>query len=980
MLGKIWRWLVKLVQSWFGGKRPKPHRGQRQNRRDAECQALFMELLEMARYETSESRLYNFFSFDERKISEAELTDWLRRFGEKLLDSGKLDPGDLTEFGDLARWERARELAELARNLGWQMRKREIFTSPEPALANPAGETIKTEIGDSQDSSATKLDREQPVPTCEVGDPEDLKSFDPEAVDCYNRGEEQLDADNFEQALALFERAIETEPSYHQAWNNKGNVLSGLERYYEAIACYDRAIEIEPSYHQAWANKGNVLSGLERYYEAIACYDRTIEIEPSYHQAWDNKGFAINDLGRYLEAIKHYDRAIEIEPSYHQAWVDKGYTLSNLGRYSEAIKHCDRAIQIKSNSCYAWTNKGITLSRLGCYEEAINCYDRALQADNESCRAWNNRALTVLILQGYRAALDNYDLGLETIKSRGTPDGCGGLHRGKGNMLYQRGQGQMNCYRYWDKAKDCYLQALRFFEVRDLRVQYLETLQDLVEVCRSLGQLYESSKAEAEDAINEGIVVLDKLLDDTGHNQDKIRFARKFSSFYDLRVDALIDKNPEKALEDAEEQKNLCLRWMQSSRYEKERVPTANYAAMQSLLDSDSAIIYWHLSPVALTAFILRHNLPLEAVRVRGFEKFQDWIGDWKRNYRDYCQGRDREATPEQDRQDKDKQDKDKQEYPWFGQMEAKLAELKEILEIEETISPRLWEIRELTIVPHRDLHLLPLEYLFLDLGIAINRLPSAQVGIDLPPPNREKLTASASASLIMVENPERIKYAKIESAAISQIYSSRPLAEEEASKEAVLEQLGGGADIFHFTGHGSHDFADPRASELTLANGEKLTLGDLCDRGFSSYTLAVLSACETAMVSPDGWIDEFVGFASAFLAQQTNWVVSSLWRVDEASTAMLLVKFYDRLQAGVAPPLALQQARDWLRGATNKDIADWCDLLAAKLGDKDEEAICNYLKRKAKTLRDSNLYKINDKPYEHPYYWAAFVITGRGK
>ena len=941
MLGKIWRSLVKLVGSLF-----YPilqwRRGRRKNRRDAECQALFMELLEMVRYGDSQYKISDFLSFNEKNIDEAELTDWLRRFGERLLDSGELDPGELTELGYLARWERARELAELARNLSWELRSREIFTSPEPALANPAGETGKTEGGDSQDWSATKPDREQPVPTGEIRDSEDRKSFDPEAVALCDRGEERYDADNFEEALVLFDRAIEIEPKYHPAWNAKGNALRELGRYYEAIECCDRAIEIKPN----------------------------------YHNAWNNKGIALKNLGRYAEAIECYDRAIEIKPNYHNAWNNKGAKLSDLGRYYEAIECCDRAIEIKHNDHYAWTNKGIALKDLGRYDESIECCDRALKvSNNQFSSAWHNRAWIVVISQGYKEGLRNFDNGLAAIRPTGNRGGRGSLYRGKGNMLYQWGQGGgANFYLYWSQAKNCYWKALAIFKVRDFRVQYLETLQDLVNVCRSLGQLYESSKAEAEEAVNEGIVVLEKLLDDTGHNQDKIRFARKFASFYELRVDALIDNNPKKALENAEEQKNLCLRWMQSSRYE-ERVATANYAAMQNLLDSDSAIIYWHLSPVALTAFILRHNMPLEPVRVRGFQKFQNWIGDWKRDYRNYCHSRDEEATREQA--------KNKEEYPWFGQMEAKLADLKEILEIEETILPRLGEIRELTMVPHRDMHLLPLEYLFLDRDIAINRLPSAQVGIELPP-NREKLTASADASLIMVEHPERIKYARIESAAISQIYSCRPLTEGEASKEAVLEQLGGGADIFHFTGHGSHDFADPRASQLTLANGEKLTLGDLFDRSlfdldFSSYTLAVLSACETAIVSPDGWIDEFVGFASAFLAQQTNWVVSSLWRVDETSTAMLLVDFYQRLQAGVAPPLALQQARDWLRQATNKDVADWCDLLAARLGDKDEEAICNYLKRKAKTLRE-NLDKINDKPYEHPYYWAAFVITGRGK
>ena len=58
----------------------------------------------------------------------------------------------------------------------------------------------------------------------------------------------------------------------YNAWFNKGNSLSQLERHEEAIGCYDKAIRIDPENYNAWYNKGNSLAELERHKEAIECY------------------------------------------------------------------------------------------------------------------------------------------------------------------------------------------------------------------------------------------------------------------------------------------------------------------------------------------------------------------------------------------------------------------------------------------------------------------------------------------------------------------------------------------------------------------------------------------------------------------------------------------------------------------------------------------------------------------------------------
>ena len=75
----------------------------------------------------------------------------------------------------------------------------------------------------------------------------------------------------------------------------KAYALYNLGRYEEAIKCYDKALEIDEKYVNAWNNKGNALCNLGKYDEAIECYDKALEIDDKFVDAWNNKGVALGN-------------------------------------------------------------------------------------------------------------------------------------------------------------------------------------------------------------------------------------------------------------------------------------------------------------------------------------------------------------------------------------------------------------------------------------------------------------------------------------------------------------------------------------------------------------------------------------------------------------------------------------------------------------------------------------------------------------
>jgi len=54
-------------------------------------------------------------------------------------------------------------------------------------------------------------------------------------------------------------KALEIDPNYTDAWNNRGLVLYNLRRYKEDIEYYDKALEIIPKHANALANRDSAL-------------------------------------------------------------------------------------------------------------------------------------------------------------------------------------------------------------------------------------------------------------------------------------------------------------------------------------------------------------------------------------------------------------------------------------------------------------------------------------------------------------------------------------------------------------------------------------------------------------------------------------------------------------------------------------------------------------------------------------------------
>ena len=138
----------------------------------------------------------------------------------------------------------------------------------------------------------------------------------------------------------------------------------------------------------------------------------------------------------------------------------------------------------------------------------------------------------------------------------------------------------------------------------------------------------------------------------------------------------------------------------------------------------------------------------------------------------------------------------------------------------------------------------------------------------------------------------------------------------EFATREAFLEALARNESwrYIHLATHAYADAARPGLSGIVFTGGVQsgpnpflhaFELGDVsmqCD-------LCVLSACETGLgqlVIGEGML----GLARAFAFAGARSLCVSLWRIDDASTAFLMSRFYENLVASADPASALRRAQ----------------------------------------------------------------------
>jgi tetratricopeptide (TPR) repeat protein len=104
--------------------------------------------------------------------------------------------------------------------------------------------------------------------------------------------------------------AEESQLKAAEVWCMKADALYREGRPDDAIPLFDKALELNPREVRAWMGKGQCLATLGRHDEALGCYNEALVDDPQDAEAWYLMGDVLEKLGRYEEALRHLDKAL----------------------------------------------------------------------------------------------------------------------------------------------------------------------------------------------------------------------------------------------------------------------------------------------------------------------------------------------------------------------------------------------------------------------------------------------------------------------------------------------------------------------------------------------------------------------------------------------------------------------------------------------------------------------------------------------
>ncbi len=229
----------------------------------------------------------------------------------------------------------------------------------------------------------------------------------------YERGYFLMLLGKIESAIKAYSDAIELNPRYSAAYNNRGVVYVDIGEYNRAIKDFTTAIELNPNDFFAYNNRGNTYSNIGNINNAIKDFNKAITLKPNYANAYNNRGNAYVKKGHFEKAIKDFNTAIKLDPDFPGAYNSRGAAYHEKGNLEMAIEDFNIAIKLDSNYVSPYINRGRIYGRKGMIPEAIDDFTKVIMLKPDYADAYYDRGVAYGKKREFDHAIMDYTKAIE---------------------------------------------------------------------------------------------------------------------------------------------------------------------------------------------------------------------------------------------------------------------------------------------------------------------------------------------------------------------------------------------------------------------------------------------------------------------------------------------------------------------------------------------------------------------------------------
>ncbi len=203
-------------------------------------------------------------------------------------------------------------------------------------------------------------------------------------------------------AIQAMNEALNRYHDHKQLFWMAGMWLTGQQQWGRATGYYERAIQLDPDFADAWNSLAYCYARTRQFDKAFTAMKRYTELLPNESNPQDSFAEISRMAGRFDDALEHYHASLKIDPGFVMSQVGIGDTYALMGDEPRARKEYEVAMPKASNKILAaqWALQvAITWVREGDYHHADKAF-RALARQahrddlgNIEAEAWRSMAL-----------------------------------------------------------------------------------------------------------------------------------------------------------------------------------------------------------------------------------------------------------------------------------------------------------------------------------------------------------------------------------------------------------------------------------------------------------------------------------------------------------------------------------------------------------------------------------------------------------
>lgn len=150
------------------------------------------------------------------------------------------------------------------------------------------------------------------------------------------------------------------------------------KNYEDALANFQKAVQTDSKNYLYYYNLGRAQYMLKKFTEAKYSFTTSCSLNGSFAPARYNLGLTNNRLNDAKSALLDFRKAHDIDPLHEKAFLEEGRVLSNMQDWNGAVYAYNKAVTLNSTNRQAFQELGNAYTQLKNYEGAENAFKKSL--------------------------------------------------------------------------------------------------------------------------------------------------------------------------------------------------------------------------------------------------------------------------------------------------------------------------------------------------------------------------------------------------------------------------------------------------------------------------------------------------------------------------------------------------------------------------------------------------------------------------